>query len=183
MRDASMSTDYDAIADWYDQTLRAGSLLHDHILATLPDLLGPIAGQRVCDLACGQGIVARVLAERGALVTGIDLSERLLALVRAEETREPRGIHYQQGDAQHLPMIADATSDGLVCCMALMDIPDLAATAATMSTRATGHQRGPLFRHVVAQRCSSAQPRSSHVTRSSRPRHSVRSPSWTRSGR
>jgi ubiquinone/menaquinone biosynthesis C-methylase UbiE len=128
-----MPTDYDAIADWYDQVLRQGSLLHDQILAALPALLGPIAGQHVCDLACGQGIISRVLAERGAAVTGIDLSERLLTLALAEEARHPLGIHYQVGDAQHLPAIADASFDGLVCCMALMDIPDLPATARTIA--------------------------------------------------
>lgn len=124
-----MPTAYDAIAEWYDQVLRQGSLLHDRILAELPALLGEIAGQRVCDLACGQGIVARELARRGALVTGIDLSERLLDLARAEETRHSLGIVYRHGDAQDLPDIPVASFDGLVCCMALMDIPDLAATA------------------------------------------------------
>jgi SAM-dependent methyltransferase len=127
-----MPTAYDAIADWYDQALRQGSLLHDQILAALPALLGEVAGQRVCDLACGQGIIARELARHGALVTGIDLSARLLDLARAAEARQPLGIVYQRGDAQHLPNVAAASFDGLVCCMALMDIPDLAATARTI---------------------------------------------------
>jgi ubiquinone/menaquinone biosynthesis C-methylase UbiE len=123
---------YDAIAAWYDDALRRGALLHEMILAALPDLIGEIAGQRVCDLACGQGVVARELARRGARVTGIDLSAGLLDLARGDEATAPLGITYRRGDAHHLPEIPEAAFDGLVCCMALMDIPDLAAAAGTI---------------------------------------------------
>ena len=70
---------YDEIAEWYDEQVRGGGLLHDLVLPALFELAGDVAGQRVCDLACGQGVVARQLAARGAVVTGVDLSARLLA--------------------------------------------------------------------------------------------------------
>jgi ubiquinone/menaquinone biosynthesis C-methylase UbiE len=127
-----MASPYDAIADWYDQALRRGSLIHDYVLPHIFDLAGPLAGREVCDLACGQGIVARSLAGRGATVTGIDLSAPLLAIARREERAVPLGIHYQQADAQTLPETPDATFDGVVCVMALMDMPDLTAVARTI---------------------------------------------------
>lgn len=124
---------YDEIAEWYDEQLRGGSLIHELVVPTLLGLIGDIAGQQVCDLACGQGLVARHLAERGAVVTGIDLSARLLAIARREEAAQPRGIAYLRGDAQGLRGVGDASFDGVVCNMALMDIPDLAATVRTVA--------------------------------------------------
>lgn len=123
---------YDAIAGWYDAQVRAGSLLHDLAIPALFDLAGPLCGLAVCDLACGQGIVARQCARRGARVTGIDLSRRLLAIAARDEQVEPLGIRYCQGDAQTLDGLLDGIFDGVLCNLALMDIPDLAATFAAV---------------------------------------------------
>ena len=123
---------YDAIAAWYDASLRAGSLIHDLALPAVWDLAGPLSGQRVCDLACGQGIVARQLAARGATVVGVDISDRLLDIARRDEEAHPLGITYRRDDAQGLPTFPNATFDGVVCNMALMDIPDLATTCHTV---------------------------------------------------
>ncbi len=119
---------YDEIAEWYDQIMEAGSLLEDPIFVAVERLVGEVAGQAICDLACGQGRVARYLASRGAQVTGIDISGKLLALARGYEEAEPKGIVYLQDDAQRLHTVQDAVFDGVVCHMALMDIPDLAPT-------------------------------------------------------
>jgi len=124
----STATPYDEIAEWYDEWIRDGALLHDLILPTVLDLVGDIKGQRVCDLACGQGIIARQLAERGAMVSGIDISSRLLELAKSYELEKPAGIEYIWGDAQELVEIPDESFDGVVCNMALMDIPNLSAT-------------------------------------------------------
>jgi len=119
---------YDAIAEWYDASLRAGSLIHDLALPALWDLVGPLDGLHICDLACGQGIVARQLAARGATIVGVDIADKLLAIARCDEEANPRGIAYLRDDAQGLLTFPDASFDGVVCNMALMDIPDLAAT-------------------------------------------------------
>ena len=75
------------------------------LLLPLLDLLGDIEGRRVLDAGCGEGYLARVLAARGARVTGIDLSARLIALARA---RDPGGtIDYQVADlSQPRPAVA-----------------------------------------------------------------------------
>lgn len=119
---------YDAIAEWYDASIRDGSLIHDLVLPTLCGLIGDVAGQRVCDLACGQGVVARWLAQHGAAVVGVDLSTRLLDIACRYEDAEPLGIAYLHDDAQTLRAVADAAFDGVACNMSLMDIPDVAAT-------------------------------------------------------
>ena len=83
-------------------------------------------------LACGWGPLSRDLAERGAVVTGVELSEPLLELARAVESDQPQGIRYLYGDASTLTWWDHDFFDGVVCNMALMDIDDLGAAAATI---------------------------------------------------
>ena len=122
------NADYDAIASWYDATVRSGSLAGDLVLPHLFDLGGDVRDRSICDLACGQGRVARALAQRGAIMVGVDLSAELIAIARRDETAEPLGITYLIDDAQQLALVDDAQFDGVVCNLALMDIPDLPAT-------------------------------------------------------
>lgn len=118
---------YDEIAEWYDAW--AGSTIQaDAFFPAVEALMGNIAGQRVCDLACGQGRVARTLVERGAHVVGIDVSAKLLELACGYEQAEPRGIEYLQADARNLETVLDGSFEGVVCFMALMDIPDIVPT-------------------------------------------------------
>ncbi|HZT41103.1 MAG TPA: class I SAM-dependent methyltransferase [Chthonomonadaceae bacterium] len=123
---------YDAIAEWYAAYVQ-NSPAHSLALPAVLELCGNVTGQQVCDLACGEGIVARALAERGAVVTGIDLSIRLLEIASRQEQAAPLGISYLQGDAQTLDNIPDARFDTVVCNLALMDFPDLPATLATVA--------------------------------------------------
>jgi ubiquinone/menaquinone biosynthesis C-methylase UbiE len=117
-----MTAAYDDVAEAYDVWVGAGAPLDD---PTLIELLGDVRGQQVCAVACGQGREARFLAERGSVVTGVELSEQLLAKARAYEAEHPLGITYAQGDANTLAGLDDGTFDGVVCHMALMDIPRL----------------------------------------------------------
>jgi ubiquinone/menaquinone biosynthesis C-methylase UbiE len=119
---------YDDLAEWYDQWIGAHSMSEDPFFLAVDALMGEVAGQRVCDLACGQGRVARHLAAKGAQVVGIDLSAGLLAIARRYEEAEARGIEYVQADARHLDARDLGAFDGVLCFLALMDIPDLAAT-------------------------------------------------------
>lgn len=118
---------YDAIAEWYDASIRGGSLIHDLVLPALLALAGDVSGQHICDLACGQGVVARQLARQGAAVLGVDLSPKLLAIAQRYEDAVPLGITYRRDDAQQLTSVGNAACDGVVCNMALMDISDIEA--------------------------------------------------------
>ena len=115
---------YDDVAEAYSHALDPGGAgLVDPVLS---ELIGDVAGGDVLSLACGQGQDARLLARLGATVTGVDVSEAMLRRAREHEAADPRGIAYVHGDAQDAPF-ADASFDGVVCHMALMDMPDLAA--------------------------------------------------------
>ncbi|HZP80175.1 MAG TPA: class I SAM-dependent methyltransferase [Chthonomonadaceae bacterium] len=122
---------YDEIAAWYDDWV--GPVEDDPFFAQVETFLGEVAGQRLCDLGCGQGRVARYLADRGASVTGIDLSAKLLEIARRHEETDPRGITYLHADARSLDNVADSAFDGVICHLALMDIPDLPPTLRTVA--------------------------------------------------
>ncbi len=79
------------------------------------------AGQRVLDVACGTGIVARTAADRvGAEnVVGVDLNEAMLTVAR----RVRPDIDWRRGDALSLPF-DDGAFDAVPCQMALMFFPD-----------------------------------------------------------
>jgi SAM-dependent methyltransferase len=113
---------YDDHASWFIGYSR------DWTSTSSPLLPAELCGVEVLDLACGWGPLSRDLAARGALVTGVELSEPLLAQARALENREQRGIRYLQGDASTLRWWDKRPFDGVVCNMALMDIDDLDGT-------------------------------------------------------
>lgn len=74
----------------------------NHIIATLLDVIGDVSGLTVLDAGCGEGYLSRILTRRGAKVTGIDISPRLVEMARA---KDPEGkIEYQVTDlCQPLP--------------------------------------------------------------------------------
>jgi ubiquinone/menaquinone biosynthesis C-methylase UbiE len=127
-----LSSPYDHIAVWYDEGIRRGGSIHELVLPGLLELIGNTRGRDICDLACGQGVLARRLAGQGAKVVGVDLSLELLKIAQREEQSDPLGITYLQDDAQHLHGLADATFDGVVCNLALMDIANLPRAAYTI---------------------------------------------------
>jgi len=125
-------TNYNEIADWYDRYLSEHPIYLELLLPHLLELVGEVEGERVCDLACGQGWFARELARRGARVTGIDVSGRLLEIARRHEQEEPLGIDYRQEDARLAASLAAGSFDGVVCVLALMDMPEIDPVCRTM---------------------------------------------------
>ena len=113
---------YDDHAAWFVSYTR------DWAAGSAPHLPNDLVGARVLDLACGSGPLSQHLADRGAIVTGVELSTPLLDLALADETDQPKGIRYLHGDASTLRWWDHNQFEGVVCNMALTDIDDLDAT-------------------------------------------------------
>jgi len=90
--------------------------------------LGPKEGERWLDLATGTGAVARLAAQTGADVTGLDLSPALIETARRETEAAGLEVHYDVGDCEQLPY-EDASFDVVVSTYGIMFAPDHAATA------------------------------------------------------
>lgn len=125
---------WDEAADGWDEFVGRGIDIYRTELHG-PALLahcGDVAGKRTLDLGCGQGWFSRLLAERGALVHGIDWSARLIAHAeRREESREDglagsaNRVTYSVLDAAHIDeRFAVSAFDLITGCMSLMDMPD-----------------------------------------------------------
>ena len=66
------------------------------------DLLAP--GRRILDLACGGGRHGVAMAQRGAVVTGIDLGPAAIAAARRRATRARVSVQWVLGDLRRLPV-------------------------------------------------------------------------------
>ena len=96
--------------------------LFAHLAPHLIDGAEVTAGDRVLDVACGTGIVARTAADRTGptgLVVGLDLNEAMLTVAR----RVRPDLDWRQGDATSLPF-PDASFDVALCQSGLMFVQD-----------------------------------------------------------
>jgi len=79
--------------------MRSGRTGDAELAMRLTDL-GP--GTRVVDIGCGPGVAARLAAERGATVFGVDPSDVMLRVARRDDHR--RTVTWQKGSAESLPL-------------------------------------------------------------------------------
>ncbi len=88
-------------------------------------MLGDLRGQRVLDAGCGHGYFSRMLAARGARVTGVEPTDAMFAYSQEKEHADPQGIRYVQADLTQLPDLGNGHGfDAVVCSMVLPAIPD-----------------------------------------------------------
>ncbi|MBA3460516.1 MAG: class I SAM-dependent methyltransferase [Deltaproteobacteria bacterium] len=84
-------------------------------------MMGDVAGKKLLDVGCGSGYFSRAMAERGAHVTGVDISPRMIQ--HAQETGG--AIKYEVLDAARIDTRFPAASfDVATACLALQDMPD-----------------------------------------------------------
>lgn len=94
----------------------------------------PLPGERVLDLACGTGAVARQaspLVGTTGFVVGLDLSDAMLKVARSTAAPGGSPIVWQQGSAVALPF-ADASFDLVLCQQGLQFFPDRPAAVRQM---------------------------------------------------
>jgi ubiquinone/menaquinone biosynthesis C-methylase UbiE len=83
-------------------------------------------GDRVLDMACGTGVVARLVAQQlkaGGKVVGLDLNVGMLAVARSLSQAAELAVEWQEGNALALPF-SDATFDVVLCQQGLQYFPD-----------------------------------------------------------
>jgi ubiquinone/menaquinone biosynthesis C-methylase UbiE len=117
-------TDWTDVADWYDELVGdAGSEYHrEVVLPGIVRLLAPKPGETALDIACGQGVLCRMLQAKGMEVTGVDAAEPLIAAARE---RGPETIRYQVADARDLRGVPPTYFDASACVLAIQNINPL----------------------------------------------------------
>ena len=84
-------------------------------------LTGDVRGMDVLDVGCGTGYLSRKLKDRGADVTGIDLSEKMIRIAQAKHP----DITFHVDSCSELKTIESESFDMAVGNYVLMDTPDL----------------------------------------------------------
>ncbi len=140
---------WDANAAFWDARMREGNEFHRQLLMpVLEPLLGLRRGERVLEIACGNGQLARWMASRGVAVVATDVSPQMLAHARRRTVGRPGAIEYRVVDAtdsRALERLGENEFDAAVCNMALMDMPKIDPLA-----RALPRLLGPHGRFVFS---------------------------------
>jgi 2-polyprenyl-3-methyl-5-hydroxy-6-metoxy-1,4-benzoquinol methylase len=128
---------YDQFADQYARMVERPSEgeispYHDLVLPCLLEFVGDVAGLTVLDAGCGEGYVARILADRGASVVAVDISSRLIELAQSHTLN--RRIEYLAHDlSTPLPQYAHHF-DLVVSNLVLNDVHDYEGFARTLGS-------------------------------------------------
>ena len=114
-------------AEFWDERMAEGNDFFNILVwPAVEKLLRPSEGDRLLDVACGNGVTSRRLAHAKASVTAFDFSGVMINLARKRIGRS--NIDYRIIDAtkrEALLELGVASFDGALCNMALMDMADI----------------------------------------------------------
>lgn len=117
--------DYDGFAGEYARSSASNSFNALYERPAILDLAGDVRGLRVLDAGCGAGLQAAELIERGARVTGIDLSTGLLDIAR---DRLGPDVPLHQADLAEPLEFADSSFDLVLASLVLHYLEDWTPT-------------------------------------------------------
>ena len=168
---------FDRVAPKYDLGNTVLSMGSDHHWRrVLVNTLRPGPGMRILDVATGTAPLARLLADHGAQVVGVDFSQGMLAAGAAQAERNGLDpLMLVNGDGNRLPF-ADNTFDALTIAFGLRNFPDPRAALAEFNRviRPGGlvcvlefsTPTNPLFNRLYADYLVAALPRIAKISTS-----------------
>jgi ubiquinone/menaquinone biosynthesis C-methylase UbiE len=121
----SPRTDWGSVAKWYDDLVgdEGSEYQREVVLPGVIRLLSPKSGEVMIDIACGQGVLCRMLHERGVKMTGVDAARELIAAARQ---RSDPAITYHVGDARKLNFLPADHFGAAACVLAIQNIHPIA---------------------------------------------------------
>ena len=120
---------FEALAHrWWDRNSEFKPL-HDinPLRANYIDEYSPVAGAKLIDVGCGGGILSEAMAQRGAIVTGIDMGEAPLSVAKLHRLESGLDIDYRKCTAEQLAEEQAGTYDIVACLEMLEHVPDPAS--------------------------------------------------------
>lgn len=129
-REKKLPTSWGVVAQWYNKLLgKEDTFQSSVILPNLMRLLPVQKGEKVLDMACGQGFFSYALAACGAEVTGTDISPELVAL--AKKNAPPNiAAQFAVAPADKQAPITSGTMDRVLCVLAIQNIENVAGAFA-----------------------------------------------------
>ena len=110
----AVANDYDSFAEAYAAETESNLLNGYYARPAILDLAGDVAGRRILDVGCGAGPLLAALRDRGAIVTGVDPSAKMLELAR-QRLGEGAALHRAGLGGGPLPFSDGAFDDAIVC--------------------------------------------------------------------
>lgn len=117
------TTSWGAVSDWYNDVLNdPDSYQNKVILPGVLRILNLKSGEKVLDLACGQGFFSEEFKKAGVEVVGVDISPELIEIAKKNS---PKDISYHVSPADSLPFLADKSIDAISIVLALQNIENI----------------------------------------------------------
>jgi SAM-dependent methyltransferase len=127
---------WDENADFWDERMGEGNSTHNLLVSpTMERLLDLRPGERVLEIACGNGQFARRLAQLGATVLATDFSEAMLDHARRRTRAPTAAVEYRRVDATDATALRSLGSRrfaAVVCPMAMMDMATIEPLASSL---------------------------------------------------
>ncbi|BFM11773.1 bifunctional 3-demethylubiquinone 3-O-methyltransferase/2-octaprenyl-6-hydroxy phenol methylase [Simiduia litorea] len=129
-------------ARWWDPSSEFKPL-HDinPLRANYIDLKSSVAGKKLLDVGCGGGLLCEAMAQRGAIVTGIDMGEAPLQIARLHALESELTIQYNQTTAEAFADENQQQFEIVTCLEMLEHVPDPSSVikACAAMTKPGGH--------------------------------------------
>jgi ubiquinone/menaquinone biosynthesis C-methylase UbiE len=127
--DRAVANDYDRFAEAYTAETEANLINGYYARPAILDLAGDVAGRRILDVGCGSGPLFAALRERGANVTGMDSSAKMLELAR-QRLGVSAALHL--ADLGNPLPFADGAFDDVIASLVLHYLQDWTAPLAEL---------------------------------------------------
>jgi len=124
-------------AAFWDEKMGEGNLFQRVLVGPASErLLDLKPGELVLEIACGNGVFARRMAQSGVQVIATDFSKNLLERAKARTTEHADRIEYRLIDATdeaQLLTLGKRRFDAAVCNMAIMDMAEIEPLMSALS--------------------------------------------------
>lgn len=122
------TSNWDRVAEKYDERMgdEGDTNTKIYVNPAILEILGNLRNKNILDLACGQGYFSKILADKGARVLGVDISEKLINI--AKNKYENDNVKFLVRDAADLKGIPSNQFEAVISNMAFHDIKDLSRT-------------------------------------------------------
>lgn len=119
-------TSWGNVANWYDDLLKGADTYQKNVvLPNLTKMMQVHKGEKILDMACGQGFFAKEFFKLGADVSGADIS---LELIKKAKENSDEKIDFFVSSSDKLLNLKDKSYDKITVILAIQNIANIEGT-------------------------------------------------------